>query len=339
VLIGDVAHRGIIGVSMRRPAIRGSKAANHADVAPARSRNERLLQPLRRHMRILELGASHAPLTPKRDGWNTVVVDHASRAELVAKYEGHAGVDTGRIEDVDVVWTSGRLHDALPPNEHGSFDAILASHVIEHVPDLLGLLESFERLLHPGGVVVLAVPDKRRSFDFFKPLSTTGDVLEAHERQAERHSRKTRFDDAAYSVSSRGEICWGARPADELTFFSTLEQAKAIFETPGVGREDPYVDCHGWRFTPSSFALALLELRALGEIGLTAEVEAAPGCEFLAFLRAEGIAPTDIDAERLRLLRQTVSELAEQTPALATAPLTRRLAHTWHRARTLVRRD
>lgn len=278
------------------------------------SRNDRILSLLDRGMRIIELGPSHAPIVPKADGWDVRIVDHAPREELVEKYEGHSGVDTRRIEEVDVVWTNGALHDAFPATGHGTFDAVVASHVIEHVPDLLGLLASLERLLRPGGVVTLVVPDKRLTFDFFKPLSTTGDVLSARRGNAERHSRKTRFDDAAYSVSSRGEICWSGESVRDLAFFSSLEQAKAIFETPGVTPEDPYVDCHAWRFTPSSFELLMLELRALGETSLIVEsVVPGEGCEFFAVLRTGVRAPEgDLEAERLRLLQQTVRELARQ---------------------------
>ena len=117
---------------------------------------------------VIQLGPSHAPLAAKSDGWNTVVVDHAPREELVAKYKGHPGVETDQIEEVDVVWRAGALHNAFPERSLRAHDAVLGSHVIEHVPDLLGLFKSFEHLLRLDGVVSLVVPDKRRSFDFFQ---------------------------------------------------------------------------------------------------------------------------------------------------------------------------
>ena len=52
---------------------------------------------------------------------------------------------------------------------------------------------------------------------------------------------------------------------DQLTFPSSLVAAKNLFESadaPGGA----YIDCHAWRFTPSSFQLAILELDALDEI-------------------------------------------------------------------------
>ena len=38
-------------------------------------------------MRALEYGPSYSPLFPKSKGWNVIIVDHASQADLIEKYE------------------------------------------------------------------------------------------------------------------------------------------------------------------------------------------------------------------------------------------------------------
>ncbi len=53
-------------------------------------------------MRGIEIGPSYRPLCPKNQGWNTLVVDHATRAELVAKYTAWK-VDTSLIRLGDVI--------------------------------------------------------------------------------------------------------------------------------------------------------------------------------------------------------------------------------------------
>ncbi|MGT2487459.1 hypothetical protein ACU4GA_18985 [Methylobacterium oryzae CBMB20] len=68
-------------------------------------RAQQLLRSLAKDARIVEVGPSFSPLAPKRDGWNTFVIDHAPRAELIAKYHDQT-VD--RIEEVDFVWTGAR---------------------------------------------------------------------------------------------------------------------------------------------------------------------------------------------------------------------------------------
>ena len=135
------------------------------------------------------------------------------------KYRADPNVDTSRIEEVDFVWASGPLDEAVPSELHGTYDAFIASHVFEHIPDPIGLLRSLERVLRPTGVVSLVVPDKRFCFDFFKPLSSVGELLDAHARGASRHSRKARFDHQAYSIHADGEFAFSRRPVREIDFF------------------------------------------------------------------------------------------------------------------------
>jgi SAM-dependent methyltransferase len=290
-------------------------------------RTEKILVEIQRDTRILELGPSFSPLAPKSEGWDTCTVDHASREDLVEKYRSDSSADVSRIEDVDVVWEGGPLHEALPTASLGTFDAFIASHVLEHIPDPIGLLQSLEKILKPSGVVSLVIPDKRFCFDFFKPHSTTGELLAAHERRASRHARKTLFDQVAYGVTSEGAICWGRRPVTELAFYDSLADAKQALEAQGSSDDDLYVDAHGWQFTPSSFQLAMLELAALQEIEYTI-VRAFPteGCEFFVTLRKGRQAPAgpeELQAARLDLLRRTFEEIGEQVGFLldaATAP-------------------
>ena len=113
------------------------------------SRAETLLAPLDRSARIIEIGPSYNPIAPKAAGWNTSTLDHTTRASLVEKYRGHPGVDVDRIEEVDFVWTSGSVADAVPSDLHGTFDAFIASHVIEHTTDLVGFLDAAATLARP----------------------------------------------------------------------------------------------------------------------------------------------------------------------------------------------
>jgi 2-polyprenyl-3-methyl-5-hydroxy-6-metoxy-1,4-benzoquinol methylase len=111
----------------------------------------RLRAHLRRDMRIVEIGASHHLLVAKRDGWRTTVSGHAWRDALAIKYAAH-GVDLSQLEDVDVAWNGGDLAGLLPPGSEASYDAVVASHVLEHLPDPIWFLIATERLLKPDGL-------------------------------------------------------------------------------------------------------------------------------------------------------------------------------------------
>ena len=186
------------------------------------ARSEILLRPVDRASRVIEIGPSHRPTASKADGWNVKVVDHLDRAGLVAKYTGH-GVDVGAIEDVDYVWHGGPLRDAIPRSEWGAFDCLVASHMIEHTPDLLAFFDSAETLLSAGGIVVLAVPDKRYCFDFFQPLTMAGDVLAAKAERRSFHTPRTGFNYLAYTAKSGGNIAWGQHPVADLALAEGAE--------------------------------------------------------------------------------------------------------------------
>jgi SAM-dependent methyltransferase len=50
--------------------------------------------------------------------------------------------------------------------------------VIEHVFDPIGTLVHAHRKLRPGGKLVLVVPDKNRTFDRERPITTLGHLIE-----------------------------------------------------------------------------------------------------------------------------------------------------------------
>jgi len=270
-------------------------------------------------MSIIEIGPAFSPVAPKADGWNARSIDHLSRSELALKYAGHPGVDTSRIEDVDFIWTDGPLSSAVPESAHGSFDAVIASHVIEHSPDLIGFLESIAALLKPSGVVALAVPDKRYCFDYFKPLTMTGEVLTAHAQRKTRHSRANAFNEIAYAAAMGGSIAWTQGPVRDLSLVHSLAEARDFYTSMSEEANSPYHDMHAWHFTPASFELLFLELAWLGRIDWRIERKTDPeGCEFLVWLRrggrkaAQALSAGDLAARRLELLKCVLLETKEQ---------------------------
>jgi SAM-dependent methyltransferase len=225
-----------------------------------------------------------------------------------------------RIAAFDFIWQKGYLHEALPTSQLGTFDACIASHVIEHIPDLIGFFTSLEQILQPGGVVSLAVPDKRFCFDYFKPITTTGDLLSAHAEKRVRHTAKTAFDDLAYGIRNSSQIAWGQQPPEEFTFVAALADAKRMFDATIYGSDTAYIDFHAWFFTPASFELVILELGILGVIDFhVAECSDPLGCEFFAVLhrgRPHFASEEALQARRLALLKGILMDAREQIALL-----------------------
>lgn len=283
-------------------------------------RTSLLLSGLTHDSRLIEIGPSYGPLAPKADGWQTTVVDHADRAALVAKYGRDPSVDTGRIEEVDVVWAGGRLDDAFPSACRGGYSALIASHVLEHLPDAIGFFTAAQALLDPhAGRLRLALPDRRLCFDIFRPPATTGRLLAAHRGAATRHTYADLFDHVAYLARLDGRAAWTTEPLDGLALDHTLEQAHRHAEQ-ATASPTRYVDCHAWQFTPASFELIVLELAALGVIDWRIDwVEPQPYTEFLVSLSRPRLAlsPNDLQQRRGELLKRMIVEMRECADRLA----------------------
>jgi SAM-dependent methyltransferase len=275
----------------------------------------KLLSTSQRSSRIIEVGPCHAPIAPKAAGWNSFVIDHATQPELRAKFRG-MGVNVEGIEPVDFVWTAGGMDAAVPAAFHGTFDTVIASHAIEHMPDFIGFFNAAAKLLKPTGTVALAVPDKRYCFDFFRPVSMAGEVIEAHLLRLSRHARRTAFNHAAHIVSGDSKVAWGQHPVTQFEFLNPLKAATRALAKWTDDPDEPYKDYHAWQYTPASFELLILELGLVGTLDWhVVTVFPTEGSEFIALLQpglAPFVAPETSDEERMALLRRMLVETREQ---------------------------
>jgi len=257
----------------------------------------------------LEIGPSHNPIAPKRAGFNVEIVDHATAEELRQKYKGHP-VTLDNIEAVDYVWRGEALTDLTGKKNH--YDYIIASHVLEHIPDIVSFFVQCEALLKPTGVLSLVVPDKRYCFDYFRWPSSTGEALDAYTEKRSRHKPGMVFDHFADAAKMDQHIAWSREtPRGVFAPIHSFEQARNLWRRALANTD--YVDVHAWQFTPTSFKLILHDLRALGLVRL---VELASfdsvGHEFHISL---GVRDAPLDAvNRTELMNQIMSEMRRLHP-------------------------
>jgi predicted SAM-dependent methyltransferase len=206
----------------------------------------------------LEVGPSYNPLLPKSRGYNVETIDHADAATLREKYADNAL----RIEEVDYVSDGRSILETI--GKKGRYDFIFASHVIEHVTDIVRFIQDCEALLKPDGKLVLAVPDKRFCFDALRPLSTVGQALQAYFEKRKRHPPGVLFDQAHYVCSKAQQIVWIEPTLDDVALMMSEGGAKDFFDS--AQKNADYQDAHGWQFTPTSFRYLIKKLRALDYI-------------------------------------------------------------------------
>jgi len=119
--------------------------------------------------RGIEIGALHNPLW--MPPWARVTyVDRLTEGELRGHYPE---LSSFRLVKVDVVDDGEKLTRFEP----GTQDFIIASHFLEHTQDPIGTIRRLLEVLRPGGILFLAVPDKRFTFDKGRPETEFAHVL------------------------------------------------------------------------------------------------------------------------------------------------------------------
>ncbi len=255
--------------------------------------------------RGLEFGPSYRPLAPKSAGFDVVTVDHTTREELVKKYRAYERTQEqlDAIEEVDLIWDGGSFADLVDEK----FDFIIASHFIEHTVDMIGFLQDCERMLKPGGVLTLVVPDKRFCFDMFQPLTTVGDVIDGHLSDLQYHPAGAVVDHFAYTSTRGGTGAWGPKSRAPIKLNET-DLAPSTYKVERGSEQAEYIDVHRWKFTPSSFTLLMQDLRDLGYLQMAeAGGFGTTGCEFFVTLTTD--ARKIERRDRFELLLKTEFEL------------------------------
>jgi hypothetical protein len=279
------------------------------------ARNETLLKGLEPGVsRILEVGPSFSPVAPKHDGWLTTIVDHTDRPGLLAKYHMLPSDALSRVEEVDRLWTNGPL-DMVLQDQLGAFDAIIASHVIEHIVDPIAFFDSASRLSNERGRIALAIPDRRLCFDSLRPVSTTGQMIAASRSKRQRHALAAVFDHKAYHATHRGNLGWARDVSFEPEFTWTLGTAWEVIANYDETGPGEYIDVHGWVFTPSSFECLILDLHGLGLIDWrVTELQEGEAVEFIAVLEksATRLSEEEMKERRRALLLRELDEARQQ---------------------------
>ena len=203
----------------------------------------------------LEIGALHRPLrTPA--GASVRYVDRMDTAALRGHYRELA---TAQLVDVDVVDDG----ETLATQADGSADFVIANHFIEHTEDPLGTLANHLRVLRRGGILYLAVPDRRHTFDADRhptPLA---------------HLQRDHDEGPAWSRAIHQEE-W-ARLVDKVPPEEVEERVRVL------ERDDYSIHFHVW--APEEFADVLRHARDERRLPFTIEALQPNHHEFIAVLR------------------------------------------------------
>lgn len=205
----------------------------------------------------VEIGALDKPLVT-RDMGEILYVDYTDAATLRERYQADTKVQKDAIVDIDGIWGDNSLSEAIGGRK---VDYVLASHVIEHVPDLVTWLNELESVLLPGGQIRLAIPDMRYTFDCFRRETVFSDVLPAYIARARRPMPREIIDFICNFADVKTDLLWH-QPAKAVG--RKLYGAADAIQVVQASMRGEYHDVHCWTFTPASFARLMGEITAAG---------------------------------------------------------------------------
>lgn len=153
----------------------------------------------------IEIGALHEPLFVSRRALVTYV-DRLGEEGLRKHYpelKYHSLAHTSVVDD----------GESLKTFPDGSLDFVISNHVLEHCENPLRSLDNWLRVLKPSGVIYLAVPDKRFTFDCDRPVTPLSHVIRDY-GEGPSWSRKDHYQEWTNLVDKKVGVEGEKRAAD-----------------------------------------------------------------------------------------------------------------------------
>jgi len=213
----------------------------------------------------LEIGPLHQPLTLPPNA-KARYVDRMVVDDLRREYPELA---TWNLTQVDVVDDGEKLLTIADESQ----DFIVANHFLEHCENPIRTIETHLAKLKPGGVLFYAVPDKRYTFDFRRPVTPLEHMIADYEEGPES-SRAEHYEQWTRLVIIDGE------ETEEQTIARARELEAAAYS----------IHMHVW--TQAEFLQLILACRE--RLGETFDIEASArqAIEYMVVLRKRGAYPT-----------------------------------------------
>lgn len=198
----------------------------------------------------IEIGALHHPL-PVPNGVRVRYVDYKTREQNILI---HPELDAAKIVETDFVCDGEKLEIVGDESQ----DFVIANHMVEHCINPLGTIQQFLRVLRPGGLLFIALPDKRYTFDVLRPV--------------------TPFSNPAEDFRNN-------RRVEPLEMYHEFENA--VNDRDGQETFDKQANIHFHAWTQGEILELFIEARRTFNLPLEIELAGRNGIEFIVLLRKE----------------------------------------------------
>jgi hypothetical protein len=263
--------------------------------------------------RGLEIGPLFSPIVYRHEA-DVRYVDIHSAEDLREHFAHDPNVRIEDIVDVDFVLIDGDSVRSVggASSLDGPYTWAIASHVIEHIPDLISWLADLASVLVDDGKLSLAIPDRRYCFDYLRPATTVGDMLLAHQSRDARPSARAVFDHFQSHVEVAAVDLWRGIISENPQRTYSVDQAWGLVKDSKAGE---YVDSHVWLFTPRSFVEQMNILSKIGLIEFTiANLLPTAELDFEFFVTLRRLPRNMSDGQRRVEFEQDLHLIQDQIP-------------------------
>ena len=155
----------------------------------------------------VEIGALNLPLRVPPAA-SVRYVDRLSAADLRKHYPE---LNSLELVDPDIL-ADGELLEGVGD---ATQDFVIANHFVEHCQNPLLALGNMFRVLKPGGILYMALPDKRYTFDADRPVTTVEHVIRDYEEGPD-WSKRQHFEEWVRFINKAADESQVKGQADTL---------------------------------------------------------------------------------------------------------------------------
>jgi hypothetical protein len=215
---------------------------------------------------MLEIGPFYNPFIRAEDGHTVFYADILSKDEIFQRYHLDDPEEAKRHNP----GTPQELYEALCSIDFvikktyekaigdKKFYLIFSSHVLEHVNDVISHLLELSNILEDSGYVVMAIPDKRFTFDYYRSVTPFRDMIDAYIKGGmvdciARLIFDQHFNDTCVNVPCGQDYRENAKPEKILKIDWRFSWALGAYKRADSGNVIYALNTHNWVFTYSSF--------------------------------------------------------------------------------------
>ncbi len=210
---------------------------------------------------ILEFGPLNGPIATKDRFKKARYADIRSTDDIKKLYTANTylestgiKINTEDIVDIDYV-VKGTYKDTF--KKVPLFDAVVLSHVIEHMPDIINFFTDIKSVISPDGKIIIIYPDARYCFDHFRNGTSFIDAYEVYKDN--RNSRNRVFDFVYNAVhENRPSFFWSGTKSANILPKNGFKDALSAYRD--VSNNKLPDDTHFWPFSDYQFIKFLYDL-------------------------------------------------------------------------------